>query len=109
LQPRHSGCVRQPVVCSDNIYWNQNPIESERMSNQGFNGRRSCAIGSGNRSESPPYKGKGKKRADYLARIVQEGGAGLINFLLSATIKPIDRAGKNFPMSVMSMSGIIET
>jgi hypothetical protein len=66
------------------------------MSNQGFQ-RLTEGIpvpsGSSNRPKSPPYEGKGKKRADYLAQIVQEGGAGLINFLLSATIKPIDGAG----------------
>jgi hypothetical protein len=28
---------------------------------------------------------------------VQEGGAGLINFLLSATVKPIDGAGGKLP------------
>jgi hypothetical protein len=36
---------------------------------------------------------KARNRADYLARIVQEGGAGLINFLLSAAVKPTDGAG----------------
>jgi hypothetical protein len=49
--------------------------------------------GSGNRPKFSPYEGKGKKRADYLARITQEGGAGLINFLLSAAVKPTDGAG----------------
>jgi hypothetical protein len=34
LQPRRSGHARQPVVHPDNIYGNQNPIESEWMSNQ---------------------------------------------------------------------------
>jgi hypothetical protein len=36
LQPRRSSRARQPVVRPDNIYGNQNPIESEQMSNQGF-------------------------------------------------------------------------
>jgi hypothetical protein len=32
--------------------------------------------GSGNRPDSPPHEGKGKKRADYLVNhMVQEGGA----------------------------------
>jgi hypothetical protein len=35
-QPRRSGRARQPVVRPNNIYGNQNPIESEQMSNQGF-------------------------------------------------------------------------
>jgi hypothetical protein len=50
-----------------------------------------------NQSQSPQNKGKGKERANYLARIEQEGGAGLINFLLSATVKPTDRAGGKLP------------
>jgi hypothetical protein len=99
-QPRRSGRARQPVVHPDNIYGNQNPIESEQMSNQGFQRLMEgvpAPSGSGNRPKSPPYEGKGKKRADYLARIVQEGGAGLINFLLSATVKPTDGAGVKLP------------
>jgi hypothetical protein len=100
LQPRRSGHARQPVVHPDNIYGNQNSIESEWMSNQGFQ-RLTEGVpvpsGSGNRPESPPYEGKGKKRANYLARIMQEGGAGLINFLLSAAIKPTDGAGEKLP------------
>jgi hypothetical protein len=99
-QPRCSGHVRQLVVRPDNIYRNQNPIESEQMSNQGFQ-RLTEGIpapsGSSNRSKSPPNEGKGKQCADYLAWIVQEGGAGLINFLLSAAIKPIDGAGGKLP------------
>jgi hypothetical protein len=99
-QPRRSSRVRQPVVRPDNIYGNQNPIESEQMSNQGFQRLTEgvpAPSGSGNRPKSPPYEGKGKKHADYLARIVQEGGAGLINLLLSAAIKPTDGAGGKLP------------
>jgi hypothetical protein len=99
-QPKRSGRVRQPVVRPDNIYGNQNPIESEWISNQGFQRLMEgvpVPSGSGDRPKFPPYEGKGKKHADYLARIVQEGGAGLINFLLSAAIKPIDRAGGKLP------------
>jgi hypothetical protein len=42
--------------------------------------------GSGNRPNSPPNKGKGKECADYLVKIVQEEGVGLIKFLLSAAV-----------------------
>ena len=35
-QPRRSSHTRQPVVRPDNIYGNQNPIESEQMSNTGL-------------------------------------------------------------------------
>jgi hypothetical protein len=34
----------------------------------------------GNWPDSPPNKGKGKKCADYLVRVVPEGGADLLNF-----------------------------
>jgi Reverse transcriptase (RNA-dependent DNA polymerase) len=70
------------------------------MSNQGFQRlTKSVPVpsGSSNGPESPPYKGKGKKHVNYLAWIIQEGGAGLINFLLNATIKPTDRAGGKLP------------
>jgi hypothetical protein len=100
LQPRRSGHARQPVIHPDNIYGNQNPIESEWMSNQGFQ-RLTEGIPvpsrSSNKPESPSYEGKGKKRANYLAQIVQKGGAGLNNFLLSAAVKPIDGAGGKLP------------
>jgi hypothetical protein len=70
------------------------------MSNQGFQ-RLTEGVPvpsrSGNRPESLPYEGKGKKCANYLAQIVQEGGAGLINFLLSAAVKPTDGAGGKLP------------
>jgi hypothetical protein len=97
---QHSGHVRQPVIRPNNIYGNQNPIESEQMSNQGLQRLTEgvpAPSGSSNRPKSPLNEGKGKQKADYLARIVQEGGAGLINFLLSATFKPTDGAGRKLP------------
>jgi hypothetical protein len=99
-QPRHSGCARQPVIRPNNIYGNQNPIESEQMSNQGFQRLMEgipAPSASSNRPKSPPYEGKGKEPANYLAQIVQKGGAGLINFLLSAAVKPIDGADGKLP------------
>jgi hypothetical protein len=56
------------------------------MSNQGFQRLMEgvpAPSGSGNRPESSPYEAQGKKCADYLAWIMQEGGSGLISFLLS--------------------------
>jgi hypothetical protein len=50
--------------------------------------------GSGNRPDSPPHEGKGKEHADYLVRMVQEGSAGLIKFLLSAAVSSADAKGK---------------
>jgi hypothetical protein len=44
--------------------------------------------GSGNRPDSPPHEGKGKKCPE------QEGGASLTNFLLSAAVSSADAKGK---------------
>jgi hypothetical protein len=62
-QPRRSSCVRQPVVRPDNIYGNQNPIESEQMSNQGFQRLTEgvpAPSRSGNRPKSPLMKEKAR-------------------------------------------------
>jgi hypothetical protein len=50
--------------------------------------------GSGNRPDSPLHEGKGKEHADYLVRMVQEGGAGLIKLLLSAAVSSADAKEK---------------
>jgi hypothetical protein len=110
-QPRRSGCERRPVVHPDNVYGSQNPTQSEQMSNREFKEIIDDVpepSGSGNRPDSPPNEGKGKKRADYLVKIVQEGGAGLIKYLLSAAVSSAD-AKKKFLMSLKSVSGTLET
>jgi hypothetical protein len=50
--------------------------------------------GTGNRPDSPPHRGKGKKCADYLVKMVQEEGASLTNFLLSAAVSLAPAKGK---------------
>jgi hypothetical protein len=75
-QPRHSGCEKRPVVCPDNVYGSQNPTQSEQMSNREFRAIIDdvpAPSGSGNRPDSPSHEGKGKKRANYLVKMVQEG------------------------------------
>jgi hypothetical protein len=96
-QPRCSGCERRPVVRPDNVYESQNPTQSEQMSNREF--RKiiddvPAPSGSGNRPDSPSHKGKGKECADYLVKVVQKGGAGLIKFLLSAAVSSTLAKGK---------------
>ena len=98
-QPRHSGRTTWPVVCLDNLYGNQAPADAKQMTNTEFQrlmGGVPAPSGLRNHSKSP-QTGEGKNHADYLARIEQEGGAGLINFLLSPAIKPTDRAGGKLP------------
>jgi hypothetical protein len=77
------------VIHPDNLYWSQNPTQSEQISNEEFREITQdvpTPSGSGNRPDSPPHEGKGKKHANYLVKMVQEGGAGLTNFLLSAAV-----------------------
>jgi hypothetical protein len=68
--------------------------------------------GSDNRPDSPPYEGKGKKRADYLVnKMVQEGGAGLIKFLLRAAVSsaPVTTSNNVSELSLYSRSVLSET
>jgi hypothetical protein len=96
-QPRHSSHERRPVVYPDNVYESWNPTQSEQMSNREFReiiDDVPAPSGSGNRPDSPPHEGKGKKCADYLVKMVQEGGASLIKFLLSAAVSSADAKGE---------------
>jgi hypothetical protein len=89
LQPRCSGHERRPVVHPVNVYESRNPTQSEQISNEEFREIIEgvpAPSGFGNRPDSPPHEGKGKKCAEYLVKMVQEGGAGLIKFLLSAAV-----------------------
>ena len=98
-QPRCSSRTTQPVVHPDNLYENQAPTDTEQMTDTEFQrlmGGVPAPSRLRNHSKSP-QTGKRKNRADYLARIEQEGGAGLIDFLLSAAIKPTDGAGGKLP------------
>jgi Reverse transcriptase (RNA-dependent DNA polymerase) len=100
LQPRRSGRTTWPVVHPKNLYGNQAPVDTKQMTDTEFQRLTSgvpASSGSQSRSQSPQNTGKGKQKANYLARFEQEGGAGLINFLLSAAIKPTDRVGGKLP------------
>jgi hypothetical protein len=93
-QPRCSGCERRPVVHPDNVYGSRNPTQSEQMSNREFReiiDDVPAPSGSSNRLDSLIHEGKGKKCADYLVKMVQEGGAGLTKFLLSAAVSSVLR------------------
>jgi hypothetical protein len=75
-QPRCSGCEKGPVVHPDNVCGSQNPTQSEQISNEEFREIIEgvpAPSGSSNRPNSPPHEGKGKKRADYLVKMVQKG------------------------------------
>jgi hypothetical protein len=96
-QPRHSSRKRRPVVRPDDVYGSQNPTQSEQISNREFReiiDDVPAPSGYGNRPDSPPHEGKGKKCADYLVKMVQEGGSSLTNFLLSAAVSSASAKGK---------------
>jgi hypothetical protein len=97
-QPRRFGRERRPVVHPDNVYGGQNPTQSEQISNREFKeiiDDVPAPSGSGDRPDSPRHEGKGKKRADYLVnKMVQEGDAGFIKFLLRAAVLSADDKGK---------------
>jgi Reverse transcriptase (RNA-dependent DNA polymerase) len=96
-QPRCSSRERRPVVHPDNVYESQNPTKSEQISNEEFREIIEgvpAPSGSSHRPNSPPHKGKGKKHADYLVKMVQEGGAGFTNFLLSTAVSSASAKGR---------------
>jgi hypothetical protein len=92
LQPRHSGHDRRPVNHPDNVYGSRNPTQSEQVGDQEFE-----ELIEGVPAQSDPPldpKGKGKEHADYLVKMIHEGGADLIKFLLSAAVSSADAKGK---------------
>jgi hypothetical protein len=107
-QSRHSGREKRPVVHPNNVYGSWNSTQYEQISNEEF--RKiiegvPAPSGSGNRPNSPPHEGKGKKYADYLVKMVQEGGT---DFLLSAAVSSASAKGKSL-MSLKSVNGTLET
>ena len=97
-QPRCSSHDRRPVIHPDNVYGSRNPTQSEQMSNRDFGriirGVPAPSKAPGNRPNSPLSEGKGKQHADSLVQnMVQEGGAGLIKFLLRAAVSSTDAKG----------------
>jgi hypothetical protein len=95
LQPRCSSCDRRPVNHPDNVYGSWNQTQSEQVGDREFEelieGVPAPSEDPGNGFSNPPLdpKGKGKERADYLVKMVQEGGARLIKLLLSAVLNVV--------------------
>jgi Reverse transcriptase (RNA-dependent DNA polymerase) len=83
---RHLGRIRQPVFRPDNVYGNQPPVDilAEEDDDISFWGQSP----SPSRTPSKPSKSAG------LMKMVQDGGAGLINFLLRAGVSSADAKGK---------------
>jgi hypothetical protein len=74
------------------VYGSWNPTQSEQVGDQEFEE----LIEGVPAPSDPPLdpKGKGKECADYLVKMVQEGGANLIKFLLSAAVSSASAKGK---------------
>jgi hypothetical protein len=86
LQPRRSGRDRRPVNRPDNVYGSRNPTQSEQAGDQEFEEliegvpAPSKDPGNGSSNSLLDPKEKGKEHANYLVKMVQEGGADLIKF-----------------------------
>jgi hypothetical protein len=87
---RRSGRIRQPVFRPDNVYGNQPPVDilADNDEDSFVLPRDQSSGPSGDPSKAGP-----SKSAD-LMKMVQDGGAGLINFLLSAAISSADAKGR---------------
>jgi hypothetical protein len=96
------------------VYGSQNPTQSEQVGDQEFEevieGVPAPSKDPGNRSSNSPLdpKRKGKERADHLVKMVQEGGADLIKFLLSTAVSSAP-AKEKILMSLKSANGTLET
>jgi Reverse transcriptase (RNA-dependent DNA polymerase) len=89
---RHLGRIRQPVFRPDNVYGNQPPVDilAEEDDEDGINNP------FWPRDESPSPSGTPSKPSQSagLTKMAQDGGAGLINFLLRAAVSSADAKGK---------------
>ena len=90
--PRCSGYVRRPTICPDNVYGSQNLSQTEQMSSQEF---RKIIEGVPAPSEAPNNRlNSPRDKENMVNQMVQEGGADLINFLLSAAVSSAPAKGK---------------
>jgi Reverse transcriptase (RNA-dependent DNA polymerase) len=86
---RHSGRIRQPVFRPDNVYENQPPVDILAEEDDDID-----SLWSRNQSPSPSGTPSKPSRSAGLMKMVQDGGAGLINFLLRAAVSSVDAKGK---------------
>jgi hypothetical protein len=86
---RCSGRIRQPVFRPDNVYGNQPPVDILAEDDDDINSLWP-------RDESPSPSGTPSKpsKSAGLMKMVQDGGAGLTNFLLRAAVSSADANGK---------------
>jgi hypothetical protein len=86
--PRHLRRIRQPVFNPDNVYRNRPPIDILGDNDDVFGPP-------GNQSPGPSEKNAGNiVTTTPKAKMFQDGGATLINFLLRAAVSSADAKGK---------------
>jgi hypothetical protein len=86
---RRSGRIRQPVFRPDNVYRNQPPVDILAEKDDDDE-----SLWPRDQSPSPSGTPSKPSKSAGLTKIVQDGGAGLINFLLSAAVSSADAKGK---------------
>jgi hypothetical protein len=82
---RRLGRIRQPVFRPDNFYGNQPPVDilAEEEDDD-------ASLWPWDKSPSPSGALSKPSKSAGLTKMVQDGGAGLINFLLSAAVSLAD-------------------
>jgi Reverse transcriptase (RNA-dependent DNA polymerase) len=86
---RCSERIRQPVFRPDNVYGNQPPVDILAEDDDDDN-----SLWPRDQSPSPSGTPSKPSKSAGLTRMVQDGGAGLINFLLRAAVSLADAKGK---------------
>jgi Reverse transcriptase (RNA-dependent DNA polymerase) len=85
---RRLGRIRQPVFRPDNVYRNQPPVDILAEDDD------DDSLWPQDQSPSPSGTPSKPSRSAGLTKMVQDGGAGLMNFLLSAAVSSADDKGK---------------
>jgi hypothetical protein len=88
---RWSRRIRQPVFRPDNVYGNQPPVDILAEGDDD-----DASLWPRDQSPSPSGTSSKPSKSAGLMKIVQDGGAGLMNFLLSAAVSSAD-AKKKIP------------
>jgi hypothetical protein len=87
--PRHSGRIRQPVFRPDNVYGNQPPVDILAEEDDD-----DASLWPRDESPSPSGTPSKPSKSAGLTKMAQDGGAGLINFLLRAAVSLADAKEK---------------
>jgi hypothetical protein len=87
--PRHSRRIRQPVFEPDNVYGNQPPVDILAEEDDDID-----SLWPQDQNPSPSGTPSKLSKSVGLTKMVQDGGAGLINFFFRAAVSSADAKGK---------------